>query len=220
MPDPVAPTSATFSPGSTGEGHVLDRGPLSVIREADILERHLAGEPPDVLGVRAIVHGRRGVENLEELAHFRRLHEHLVDEADRLLEARDQHRGDAHEHDDLADGREPVQMQAGADEKHRRHRDGGRGARRHGGDRPPGQNRVLRLQQLLDDGAQRAGLRLDAREGLDHRHIAERVGGVLGEARMIALDGALQALGLAHHDGGQDGEDDDQPDEQQRRAAN
>ena len=97
------------------------------------------------------MHCRRGVENLEEFAHLRRLHEHLVDEADRLLEARDQHRGDAHEHDDLADRRQPVEVQAGADEKHRRHGDGGGRARRDGGERPPGQDRVLRLQQLLDD---------------------------------------------------------------------
>ena len=48
------------------ERHILNGRALSVIREADILKRHLAGEAPDILGVRAIVNGRRGVENLEE----------------------------------------------------------------------------------------------------------------------------------------------------------
>ncbi len=66
---------------------------------------------------------------------------------------------------------------------------------------------------------QRARLGLDAGEGLDHRHVAERVGGMLGEARMVALDRALQRLGLAQDDRGQDREDDDEADEQQRRAA-
>ena len=73
-------------------------------------------------------------------------------------------------------------------------------------------------EQLMDDALQRRRLGLDAGEGLDHRHVAERVGGLLGEARMVALDGALQGLGLAQHDRGQDREHEHEEHEQEAEA--
>ena len=56
---------------------------------------------------------------------------------------------------------------------------------------------------------------LDAGEGLDDGHVAEGVGGVFGETRVVALDGALKLLRLAHHDDGEDREDRDEGDEQE-----
>ena len=65
---------------------------------------------------------------------------------------------------------------------------------------------------------QRRRLGLGAGEGLDDRHVAERVGGLLGEARMEALDGALQGLGLAHDDRGQDREHEHEEHEEEAEA--
>ena len=106
--------------GGTDEGHrlaglnvedVLHGGSLAVVGEAHVLERHLAAEARHVLRMRPVVHRGRGVQDLEELPHLRRLHEELIDEAHRLLEAADQHGGDRHEGDDLADGGETVKVQ-------------------------------------------------------------------------------------------------------------
>ena len=69
---------------------------------------------------------------------------------------------------------------------------------------------------MIDCSARDFGF--DARERLDDRHVAERVGGMFGEARMIALDRALQRLGLAQDERRQDREGDDEQDEQEPEA--
>ena len=48
LPDPVAPTNATVSPGCTSKDRSLDRGPLSVVRERDALEANGARDAPHV----------------------------------------------------------------------------------------------------------------------------------------------------------------------------
>ncbi len=56
---------------------------------------------------------------------------------------------------------------------------------------------------------------LDAREALDNRHVAERVGRVVGEARVKQLDRSLHRLRLAQHHRSEDGEDEEQHHQQQ-----
>ena len=73
----------------------------------------------------------------------------------------------------------------------------------------------MRPEQPLDHRAQFAHLVLDAGEALHQRHIAERVGGALGEVRVIALDRFLHGLGLAQHEHGEREEDERQSDEQE-----
>ena len=68
----------------------------------------------------------------------------------------------------------------------------------HGDQRPPGQHRHLRREQLVGDGAQALHLGFDAHEALHQRDIAERVGGARGELAVVLLDLALHAVGLAH----------------------
>ena len=210
LPEPVVPTSATVSPARAVKetsSTALRRGGVG---EADGVERDLALEALDLTGVRPVVDGRRRVEDLEELGDLGHLQEQPVDEARDLVEAGDQHGGDGHEHHDFADGGEAVQVQHDADEEDRRHGERRGGAGRDVGERPPGQDRDLRGEQVADDAVQRVLLRLGAGEGLDDRDVAERVRGVFGEARMVGLDLALQGLGAADDERGQHREDEDQ----------
>ena len=188
------------------EGHVRDGGALAVIGEGHVLELDRAREALDVLGRRAVVPGRSGVEDLVEFPHLRRLQEELIDEGHDLFEPADQHGGDRHEHDDVADGRPAGQVEPGAEQEDGGDRQGCRSASRDRGERPPGQDGRLGGQELADRGPEFADLRLGAREGLDDGHVAECVRGLFGEPRMVALDRALQGLGLAQHEGGQDRE--------------
>ena len=92
MPAPVEPTSAMVSPGSTVKREVGDRGALAVIGERHVGELDQPAHAAGIDRVGAVAHRRLGVEHLEEFAQARRIHQHAVGEADRLLEAGDQQR--------------------------------------------------------------------------------------------------------------------------------
>ncbi len=158
LPAPVEPTSAMVSPGSDREVEVGHGGALAVVGERHVLEVDQAAHAAGIDRVGAVAHRRHGVEHLEEFAQARRVHQHAVDEADHLLEAPDQQRGEIHEGDDLADGREALAVEV---ECRRRKIASivmrGRRARQHRDQRPPGQHRHLRGQQLVD--RRRAGSR-------------------------------------------------------------
>lgn len=197
------------------EAHGIDMRTLAIVREADALKGDRAARTRQRNRARTVPYRRHGIENLEEFSHLGRLHEQAIDEMNRLFQAPDQHRGQAHERDDLADRGKALHMQPCAEQEDRRHRQRRRGTGGHRRQRPPGQDRYLRGQKLPDNVAQGARLRLDAREALDHRHVAERVGGMLGEIGMVAFDRALQRLRLAQDKGGQGREHDDENEQQQ-----
>ena len=67
-------------------------------------------------------------------------------------------------------------------------------------------HRHLRGEQPVDHAAQVRHLGFDAREALHQRDVRQRVGGALGERRIVALDLALQLLGLANDERGEAGE--------------
>ena len=113
-----------------GEVEVGDRGALAVIGERHVLEFDQPAHAARIDRVGAVAHRRHGVEHLEELAQARRVHEHLVGEADHLLEPDDQQRGEIHEGDDLADGGEALHVEPDAEQEDRQHRDRGGRARR------------------------------------------------------------------------------------------
>ena len=108
-------------------------------------------------------------------------------------------------------------MQRHAQKKNAEQGQRGGGARRHGGHRPPRQHRHLRAQQVRRHLAQRGRLRLDAGEALDHRDIAQRVGGALGEIGVVTLDLALQPVGAAQDEDRQRAEQQHHQDQQRRQ---
>ena len=85
--------------------------------------------------------------------------------------------------------------------------------------RPPPQHRHLRAEQLRADLAHLRHFHVDAREALDQRDVAERVGGALRLVGVVGLDRALQLLGLAQHEHDQHREDGAQGHQQQRHSA-
>ena len=135
---------------------------------------------------------------------------------DHLFELADQHRGKAHEHDDLADRRQSERIEPDADNQDRQDRQRGRRPRHHGGERPPGQHRHLGAQQLGAHLPHRRHLDLDAGKALDQRDVAERVGRALRHVGIVALDGALQLLALIEDERDQPRE---QPGEQNQQEA-
>ena len=131
LPAPVAPTSAMVSPGKAVKVRSATAGALAVVGERDVLEFDEAAHPAGIDRVGAVAHRRLGVEHLEELGKPRRVHHHAVGEMHGLLEPADQQRGEAHEHHDLADGGETVQIEPDAEHEDRQHGQRGRGARDH-----------------------------------------------------------------------------------------
>ena len=125
---------------------------------------------------------------------LRRVHEQAVDEADHLLEPADQHRGDGHEADDLADRGEADQLEIGPDQEDREQRE--RGARRGSARRrPPTTTAPASARAAASSTRPRsADTSSSTRAKLcTTRDIAERVGGGLGEVGVMPLDRALHA---------------------------
>ena len=197
------------------EREIGDRRPLAVVGERHVGEFDQPAHAAGIDRVGAVAHRRHGIEHLEEFAQARRIHQHAVGEADHLFEADDQERGEIHEGDDLADGRD----------------DPGCGDR----------CRRRKIDSIVSVVAERVStaitahqestgicaasrrstssrrldhLGLDAGEALHQRDIAQRVRGALGERREVALDLALQLLGLVDHQRGQRREDDAEDDQQ------
>ena len=203
------------SPGQRREGDIQHRRALAVIGKRHVVEFDQAVHAAGIDRVRRLAHVRFGVEDVEEFPQPRRVHEHLVDEADEFLELADQQAGEIHEHHDVADGGAALEMQRYAGHEDSQH--GQRGGRpgQHRDHGPPRQHRDLRREQIVGDGAQPRDLRLDAGEALHQGDIAERIGGALGEVGIVPLDGALQRLRLVDDEGGQDTEHDGHRDHHQ-----
>ena len=206
-----------ISPGSAVNFRSATAGALAVVGERHVAELDQAADAAGIDGVRPVAHRRHRVGDLEELDEPRAVLEQAVGEADGLLEPDDQHAGEAREGDDLADRREPVDVEPDADDEDRKHRERRRGAGQHGADRPPRQHRHLRAEQLADDAAQPAHFGLDARIALHQRDIAERVGRALGQVAVVAFDRALAGFGLAQHQRGEPCEHQAEHDQQQRQ---
>jgi hypothetical protein len=75
----------------------------------------------------------------------------------------------------------------------------------------------LRRDQLVHQGAQLARLGREPDEALDHEHVAERIADLLGERRVVCLDGALRAVRAAEHDQSQESDRGYQHDQQRAK---
>ena len=157
---------------------------------------------------------RRRIENLEKLREPRRIEHEAVGKTDDKFELAHEQRRDIHEGDDFADRHEVADMEPSTYEENRQNRDRGRRAGRHRNDRPPGQNRNLRRQQLPRDVLDFPYLRIDTRETLHQGDVTERIRRPLGKIAMKALDTELLHLGLAQRIGRDRRENDHQPDEE------
>jgi hypothetical protein len=218
LPAPVWPTRATVWPGLDREAEVVHGGPSAAVGERHMIELDLPADAAELHGVRLLQHGRRRVQHLEELGEPRRLEEQAVDEAHRLVETADQLAREAHEGDDLADAGPPMQVQPSAEREDRDQRDGRGRPRENGNQRPPVQDRELRRDQLVHQGAQLARLGREPDEALDHDHVTERIADLLGERRVVGLDRALGAVRAAEHGQGQDSDGGDEDDQQRAKA--
>ena len=196
------------------QAEMHQRRPLAVIGEVHVLEVDIALGAADILAVRPVGHGRLVVEHAEEVGQCRHLEEDAADEARGLVHAADQHGREAHEADDLADGRLVARVEPGAEHEDRDHRHRRGGARQHREQRPPVQHRILRRQRLADDAAHLAGLGAQPHEALDQMDVAQRVARPAGKLAVIFLDPRLQPVGLADDPGIGDGEEEDQHDQQ------
>ena len=188
-----------------GEVQPKHRGRFAPVGKRHVLECDQALHATGIHRVRTVADRRDGVAHLEELLQLRRFHEHPIGESDRVLQAIDQHGGEAHEGDDLADRSQPLREQPGAEQDDRQNGDRGRRPGQHRDHSPPRQHRDLRREQLVDDGFEFRDFGLDASETVDQRHVAERVGRAFGELGIMLLDRALHRLGLAQHECRQSG---------------
>ena len=138
-----------------------------------------------------------GVDELEVAREARGLLEDAGDEGREPVELADQQRREGGEGDDLADADLAAlhEERAGGEDQH--HGDGGCGAGQHGQQVPPGQDRVLGLEQLVHHSAHRLHLGGEAGVALHHGHVADDVTDAAGEAAVVALDRALAGAGLA-----------------------
>ena len=107
--------------------------------------------------------------------------------------------GEADEGHDLADRDLLARHQQGADGVDGDHRDGGGDARQHRQQAPPGEDRILRRQQLRHDRAHGLHLGGEARVALHHRDVAEHVADPAVDVVVIPLDGGLVGAGPARH---------------------
>ena len=201
--------------GRNVQREVLQRRPLAVVGEIDVLEIDVALGAADVLGIRLVRHRRLVIEHAEEVGERRHLEEDAADEARGLVHAADQHGGKAHEAHDLADRRLAMDVEPGAEHEDQDHGDGRCGARQHREQRPPVQHRILRGERPADDAVQFARLGGQPHEALDEMDVAQRIAGPAGKLAVILLDLGLQAVGLADHPGIGHREEDDQHDQQQ-----
>ncbi len=139
-----------------------------------------------------------GVEYTEEFRELRCVCEQAVGEADDLFEPPDQERCYAHEAYDLADRRQPDELQVSPNHEDHQQRQCRRCAGQHRGDRPPGQHRHLRAKQRVHQPAQQRYFELDAGIALHQRDVTEGIGRGFGEIGIVLLDRSLHGVGLAH----------------------
>ena len=112
------------------ERDIAHRLAPAVIGKAHMIEGDAPLEPAGIDGEGVVGDLWRGVENLEKILQLRRLQEEAVDEADDLLQPRDQHGGQIHEGDDLADAGEAFEIEPGAEQEDREQGQRGGCARR------------------------------------------------------------------------------------------
>ena len=166
-----------------------------------MLEGDAALEPARIDRAGLVGDLRRRIEHVEEIPQLRRLQEQPVDEADHLLEPGDQHGREIHEGDDLADGREAIEVAARCRaEKSTSSVSVAEARVATAAIAHQDSTGIWASSTRVGDLLQRVGFGLDAREALDHRHIAERVGDMFGERTVVALDGLLQPFGAAQDD--------------------
>ena len=180
------------------ETQIRHRGALAIVRKRHILNSTRPRKRPgSTASGRSRTAGTVSM-HAEELGELRRIHEQAVGKADHLLEPADQERRDRHEADDLADRREPYELEISSDQEDREQRERGGGARQHGRHCPPRQHRHLRAQERVHQALQRRYFKFDAGKALHHGDVAERIGGVLGEIGVMPLDRALHRFGPVH----------------------
>ena len=208
LPAPVAPTSATVSPGSAVKLMSRDRRPLAVVGEATRPRTRPALQPagidasgrsrtPGSVSRTSKNSASRGASMNIRLANLHACSSCAISMA-----------GEAHEHHDAADRRLPVRVQQDAED--RGSRASSASSRRASTPRPaPTRTAPASARRAAGRPTSRSSRHLDfdAGEALHQRDIAERVGGALGEVRVVALDRALQSFGLREHERVQHDED-------------
>jgi hypothetical protein len=138
------------------------------------------------------------------------LAQHVVGEGDRLLEPADQHGRQTHERDDLTDRRQTLHHEPDAGHQNGDQSDGRTRPGRDRGQRPPGQDRHLRVEHPVDQPRKRRRLLVRSREALDRGHVAQHVRHPLGEIIAEDVGLALHHLGAAQDDVHQKPENNDQ----------
>jgi len=103
LPAPVGPTKAMVWPGSAVKERSSTAGRLPSYENETSLNSTRPEKSPGVDRVGPVADRGHGIQHVEEFLQPRRLHEHVVDEADHLFELLDQHGCETHEHHDLAD---------------------------------------------------------------------------------------------------------------------
>ena len=164
-------------------GHTLRAG---AIAERHLVEDDIAFDVRQQLGIGLLDDEALGVDELEIGPQRRRLLIDAHEEARELIELADEQIGKTDKRDDRADRDLVALRQHGADREHQHHGDGRGRARQHGEQSPPGQHRVLRVEQLAHDVAH--GLHLGAEPGvaLHDRDVAEHVADAAIDAAVIA----------------------------------
>ena len=132
----------------------------AVVAEGDIFERDCACDGVERLGARLFSDGCVFVHQRKERGERRRLLVHADDESRKLIEPADQQRREGNETDDLADRELTASDKNGAGDEDRDHRQRRRRALHDGQHAPPGQDRVLRGQEIARQSSQSVGLGL------------------------------------------------------------
>ena len=198
LPAPVGPTMATVWPAFTSNEMSATPCPEFGNSKRDVLEANVAGDvvefaqPGRFPRLSGIV-----LEPVEVLELHPRV-EYLVDEVRYLVETADQQRGEAGEGDYVADPELAARDEQCADQQHHHHRNGRGQPVQRARQSPPVENRVLRRQQRAYMVAKRLGLVADAVVALQHGNVADRIGHMLENLMVVALDRLLAGAGLAH----------------------
>ena len=184
--------------GFNSEIDIANGGTFAAIGEGDIVEDDVACDGCQGFCAGLIADGGFESEHIEESPQFWGLAHHMIDEANQGFHAADQHDREADEGHNLADSRQTGAVQCDADDENSEHCEGCGGSRDHLCEGPPDQNRCLGSQQIVDDVPECRSFALDAGKALDHRKIAERVGGVSGKIGMKLFDIALKFFCPVH----------------------
>ena len=191
LPAPVGPTMATVSPACTSNDTSLTPWPEFGKAKPTSSKRTWPVTLPSSRSAFGLARFHERILEPVEILELGAGVEHLVDERADLVEAADQQRCEAGEGDDVADAQLAVRDEIGADQQHGHHRDGRGEAVQRAGQRPPVEHRVLRLDQVAREFAQRSRLLADAVVALQHGDVADAVADMREDAVVVALDRGL-----------------------------